>query len=85
MKHGFDTLTMSYQGHQINPPSIDQSYVIVFMRAYWPHDNNFDHVTFYCGWQKPSAQCNGHWAESTFTEKKIILNDILAAGFDLDM
>ena len=31
---------------------IDQSNVIVFIWAYWPHDNNFDHVTFYCGWQK---------------------------------
>ena len=31
---------------------IDQSNVIVFIRAYWPRDNNFYHVTFYCGWQK---------------------------------
>ena len=32
--------------------AIDQSNVIVFIWAYWPCDNNFDHVTFYCGWQK---------------------------------
>ena len=57
---------------------MDQSNVIVFIRAYWPRDYNFDHVTFYCGGQNTSAQCNGHWAEPTFMWEKIISNDILA-------
>ena len=35
--------------------------------------------------KKPSAQCNGQWAEPKFTWENIILNDILALGFDLDI
>ena len=65
--------------------AIDQSNVIVFIRAYWPRDNNFDHVTFYCGGQKTfrSMQCPLSWAN--IFVKKIIFNDILALGFDLNM
>ena len=52
---------------------IDQSNVIVFIRAYWPRDHTFDHVTFYCGWQKAfrSMQCPLSWANISVRKKHL--------------
>ena len=52
--------------------TIDQSNV-VFIRAYWPCDNNFDHMNFYCSWQ--NTFCSMLWPLSwaKFKWEKIIL------------
>ena len=55
----FDKNRISHASKPFGYLYIDQFNVIVFIRAYWPRDNNFDHVTFYCGGPKPfrSMQC----------------------------
>ena len=58
----------------IDPPNF-----IVFIRANQPCDNNFDHVTFYCGWQKTYPAIL--WPVS---QANIYRKQYLAQGFDSD-
>ena len=59
---------------------MDPSNVIVFMRTYQPHDNDFDHMIFYRGWQKNYSAIQCLLSRANIYLRKIILKDILALG-----
>ena len=59
---------------------MDPSNVIVFMRTYQPHDNDFDHMIFYRRWQKTYSAIQCLLSRANIYLRKIILNDILALG-----